>query len=79
VDAAVLVVAADDGVMPQTRDQLEILGYLGAETGFVVLSKVDLVDDETVELAEIEIAEEVHGTFLQDAPIIRFSALECQG
>ena len=79
VDAAVLVVAADDGVMPQTRDHLEILGYLGAEAGFVILSKADLVDDETLELAEIEIAEEVHGTFLQDAPIIRFSALECRG
>ena len=79
VDAVVLVVAADDGIMPQTSDHLEILEYLGTEAGFVVLSKADLVNDETMELAEIEIAEEVHGTFLQDAPIIRFSALECQG
>ena len=45
VDAAVLVVAADDGIMPQTREHLEILRFLGAETGFVVLSKADLVDD----------------------------------
>ena len=79
VDAAVLVVAADDGVMPQTREHVEILRFFGAETGFVVLSKADLVDEETLELAELEISELVEGTFLEKSPIIPFSAIDRRG
>jgi len=79
VDAAIMVVAADDGVMPQTREHLEILRFLGAETGFVVLSKVDLVDDETREMAELEIRELLAGTVLDTQPIIHFSALDFRG
>ena len=62
---AILVVAADDGVMPQTREHLEILDLFGAKTGFVVLSKADMVDRETLELAELEIRELVKGTVFQ--------------
>ena len=76
---AILVVASDDGVMPQTREHLEILALFGAKTGFVVLSKADMVDKETMELAELEIREVVGGTVFQGKPVIPFSALDRQG
>ena len=57
VDAFMLVVAADDGVMPQTREHLDILRILGVEQGIVALSKTDTVDEETVELAALEVEE----------------------
>lgn len=79
VDMAVLVVAADDGVMPQTREHLEILDFFGAKTGFVVLSKADMVDQETLQLAELEIRELTAGTIFQDSPVIPFSALDRRG
>ena len=79
VDMAVLVVAADDGVMPQTREHLEILDCFGAKTGFVVLSKSDVVDEETLQLAELEIRELVVGTIFQGKPIIPFSAVDRRG
>jgi selenocysteine-specific elongation factor len=79
VDMAILVVAADDGVMPQTLDHLEVLKVLKAESGFVVLNKTDLVDEETIELADLEIRETVQGTFLENKPIIPFSALDQRG
>jgi selenocysteine-specific elongation factor len=79
VDMAILVVASDDGVMPQTREHLEILDLFGAKTGFVVLSKADLVDRETLELAELEIREVVGGSVFQGKPVIPFSALDRQG
>jgi len=79
VDMAILVVAADDGVMPQTREHLEILDLFGAKTGFVVLSKADMVDMETLELAELEIKEVVRGTVFQGKPVIPFSALDQRG
>jgi selenocysteine-specific elongation factor len=79
VDMAILVVAADDGVMPQTREHLEILDLFGAKTGFVVLSKTDMVDRETLELAELEISEVVRGTVIQGKPVIPFSALDRRG
>ncbi|MBU1902662.1 MAG: selenocysteine-specific translation elongation factor, partial [Proteobacteria bacterium] len=79
VDAAVLVVAADDGVMPQTREHIEILRFFGAETGFVVLNKADLVDEETLDLAELEVRELLEGSFLENSPIIPFSAVDRRG
>ncbi len=79
VDMAILVVAADDGVMPQTREHIEILRFFGAETGFVVLSKADLVDEETLELAELEVRELLEGSFLENSPIIPFSAIDRRG
>ncbi|MBU2521880.1 MAG: selenocysteine-specific translation elongation factor [Proteobacteria bacterium] len=74
VDMAILVVAADDGVMPQTREHLSILNFFGVKSGLIVLSKADLVDNETIELAELEIRNEVEGTFLEQKPIIPFSS-----
>jgi selenocysteine-specific elongation factor len=74
VDLAILVVAADDGVMPHTRQHLEILHFFKASAGVVVLTKADLVDDETLDLAELEVNELLAGTFLEGCPIFRFSA-----
>ncbi len=74
VETALLVIAADDGVMPRTVEHLRILEFLGVEHGFTVLSKCDLVDEETVELAQLEIRETVAGTFLENQPILPYSA-----
>jgi len=74
VDLALLVVAADDSVMPQTREHLEILRLLGLRHGVIALTKTDLVDDTTREVAELEVRELVRGTFLEDAPIVPTSA-----
>jgi selenocysteine-specific elongation factor len=79
VDIAALVVAADDGIMPQTRDHLEILNYLKAKGGFIVLSKADMVDDETLAIAEIEIQDAVKGSFLESKPVIPFSSVDRRG
>ena len=79
VDMAVLVVAADDGIMPQTLEHLQILEFFNAKDGFVVLSKVDLVDDEILELAELEISETLEKSFLEGKPVIPFSALDRRG
>ncbi|MBW2089922.1 MAG: selenocysteine-specific translation elongation factor, partial [Deltaproteobacteria bacterium] len=73
------VVAADDGIMPQTLEHIEILNFLKTKTGFIVLSKADLVDDETLELAETEIREAVKGTFLEAKPVLPFSAIDQRG
>src|ERR1700758_160932 len=79
IDLAVLVVAADDSVMPQTREHLEILRLLGLRHGVIALTKCDLVDETTREVVELEIRELVHGSFLESAPIIRTSAHTGQG
>src|SRR4029077_9441274 len=73
------VVAADDSVMPQTREHLEILRLLGLRHGVVALTKADLVDDTTREVVELEIRELVQGSFLENAPIVRTSAHTGEG
>jgi len=79
IDLVVLVVAADDGVMPQTREHLSIMSLLGVKRGLVALNKVDLVDEEMVELAEEDVREAVEGTFLEGAPVFRMAAVQGQG
>src|SRR5438270_1469225 len=79
IDLAVLVVAADDSVMPQTREHLEILQLLGLHHGVVALTKCDLVDETTREVVELEIRDLVKGTFLEHAGIIRTSAQTGEG
>jgi selenocysteine-specific elongation factor len=79
IDLVVLVVAADDGVMPQTREHLSIMGLLGVQRGMICLTKIDLVEDELVELAEEDVRETVAGTFLDGAPIFRISAITGEG
>jgi selenocysteine-specific elongation factor len=79
IDLVVLVVAADDGVMPQTREHLSIMGLLGVSRGMIALTKIDAVDAEMVELAEEDVRETVAGTFLEDAPLFRVSAISGEG
>lgn len=79
MDLVMLVVAADEGIMPQTREHMDILGQLGIEKSILVLNKVDLVDEEWLELVEEEIREELDGTFLEGSPIAKVSAATGQG
>src|SRR5947207_4703301 len=74
IDLALLVIAADDSIMPQTREHLEILKLLGLKHGVIALTKCDLVDETTREVVELEIRDLVQGSFLESAPIIRTSA-----
>lgn len=74
VDLALLVVAADEGPMPQTREHLAILDLLDVPAGLVVLTKSDLVEDEYADLVEAELAETLAGTMLAGAPVVRVSA-----
>lgn len=69
LDGVILVIAANEGVMPQTREHLAILGLLGVTKGFVALTKCDLVDEETRDFAVLDVEETVAGTFLEGAPI----------
>ncbi len=80
IDAALFVVAADEGVMPQTREHLAILDILQINGGVIALTKIDLVpDQEWQDLIEEEIRQAVENTILEDAPILRVSAKNGQG
>ncbi len=79
IDVVMLVVAADDGVMPQTIEHVQIVRMLGVKRGVIVMNKVDLVDDDKRAYVEAEIRDCVAGTFLESAPIIRFSAKTGEG
>jgi selenocysteine-specific elongation factor len=74
IDAALLVIAADEGVMPQTREHLAILDLLQIKTGLVVLTKTDLVDTEWLDLVELDVRAALQGTTLQEAQAVRVSA-----
>jgi len=79
IDAALLVVAADEGIMPQTREHLAILDLLGVRRGVVALTKSDLVDEEWIELVREEVAEQLQPTTLAGAEIIPVSAYSGEG
>jgi selenocysteine-specific elongation factor len=80
IDAALLVIAADEGVMPQTREHLSILDLLQIPTGLIVLTKTDLAPDEGwLDLLETDIRATLTGTVLDDAPIVRVSAKNNSG
>ena len=79
IDLVMLVVAADDGVMPQTREHLSILELLGVQRGMVVITKIDLVDGDLLELVQLDVEETVQGTFLEGAPILPYSAMTKEG
>ena len=79
MDLVLLVVAADEGIMPQTREHMDILGLLGIKKSILVINKCDLVDEEWLELVEEEIQEELKGTFLEGAPVVKVSAATGQG
>ena len=79
IDAVVLVVAADESVMPQTREHFHICRLLGVPRGLVALTKCDAADAETQELAELEARELVAGSFLEGRPVVRVSARTGEG
>ncbi len=74
LDLVLLVIAADESIKPQTREHFEICRLLGVNRGVVALTKSDLVDDDTTELARLEIEDFLRGTFLENAPIVPVSA-----
>lgn len=76
VDIVLLVIAADEGVMPQTLEHLDICNLLGVGAGAVVLTKTDLVDPDWLELVKDDVAQSLQGSFLEGAPMFEFSALE---
>jgi len=79
IDIVAMVIAADEGVMPQTREHMEICTLLGVKHGLVVLTKTDLVDEEWLELALEDIREFTLGTFLENAPILPVSSATGRG
>ena len=80
MDAVLLVVAADEGVMPQTREHLNICNLLKIKTGLVAITRIDLVEDsDMVELCQEEVAELLEGTFLEGKPVIPVSATSGEG
>lgn len=79
IDLVLLVVAADEGVMPQTREHFEICRLLETKTGAIVLTKKDLVDEELLELVNLDVAELVENSFLENAPVVAVSARTGEG
>ena len=80
IDIAILVVAADDGIMPQTKEHLHILKLLGLKKGIIAITKTDLINDlDWIDLIELELRELVSDTFLKDSPIIRTSVEKNEG
>ncbi|MEP6719432.1 MAG: selenocysteine-specific translation elongation factor, partial [bacterium] len=74
IDAVALVIAADEGVMPQTREHFDICRLLGVNHGLIIITKTDLVEEEMLSLVREEVKELVAGSFLEEAPVISVSA-----
>ena len=74
IDFVLLVIAADEGVMPQTREHLDVCTLLGVQTGLVALTKTDMADPEWLELVQEDVSDYLQGTFLKDAPVVPVSA-----
>ncbi|MBU1105133.1 MAG: selenocysteine-specific translation elongation factor, partial [Candidatus Riflebacteria bacterium] len=79
IDFVLLVIAADSGVMPQTREHLQIMEILGITRGIVVITKSDLIDEDLLEICELDARELLDTTFLKNAPLIKVSAKTGQG
>ena len=79
IDLVALVIAADEGVMPQTREHLEICSLLKVKKGLVVITKIDLVEPDWLELVEEDVKEFLKGTFLENAPIVKVSSATKEG
>jgi selenocysteine-specific elongation factor len=79
IDMVVMTIAADEGVMPQTREHMEICSLLGIKHGLIALTKTDLVDDDLMELALEDISDYMHGTFLEEAPVVPVSSVTGEG
>ncbi|GBF10960.1 selenocysteine-specific translation elongation factor [Tepidibacillus sp. HK-1] len=79
IDLVLLVIAADEGIMPQTKEHMQIIELLGIEHGVIVLTKKDLIDDEFLQLVVEEVKETIEDTILKDAPIICVSSTTNEG
>ncbi len=79
IDLVLLIVAADEGVMPQTREHFDICRLLGIQNGLVVVTKKDMVDEELLDLVRLDVAELAEGSFLEDAPVIAVSSTDGEG
>ena len=79
IDIVALIIAADEGVMPQTKEHLEICQLLNIQYGIVVITKIDLVDEEWLELVREDVKEFLSGSFLENAPIIEVSSETGEG
>ncbi len=79
LDMVLFVVSADEGVMPQTVEHLDILSFLNIKNGIIVLTKCDTVDEEFIELVKEDIKEKVKGTFLEDVDIIEVDSISKRG
>lgn len=79
IDFVLMVIAADEGVMPQTREHLEICSILNIKVGMIALTKIDMVDDDLLELAIEDIKDFTQNTFLENAPIFPVSSLTGRG
>jgi selenocysteine-specific elongation factor len=79
IDLVALIIATDEGVMPQTREHLDICRLLGVKKGLIILTKIDLVDQDLLELVKEEVTEIVKDTFLKDAPILPVSSITREG
>ncbi len=79
IDLVVMVIAADEGIMPQTREHLQICTLLGIKKGFVALTKIDMVDQEWLTLVREDVREFLRGTFLEGAPVVPVSSLTGAG
>jgi selenocysteine-specific elongation factor len=79
IDLVMMVIAADEGIMPQTKEHLHICSLLGISKGIVALTKIDLVEKDWLELVKSEIIEFLQGTFLEGAPILPVSAIKQEG
>ena len=79
IDVVMLVIAADESVMPQTREHLEICSLLRIKQGLTVLTKIDATDPELVDLAEVEVHEYLKGSFLEHSPVVRVSSQTGEG
>lgn len=79
IDLVVLVVAADEGVMPQTKEHLDILGFLGIKAGIIAVTKVDRVEEEFIDLVKDDILGELEGTVFEDAPFMLVDSLSKKG
>ncbi|MGA2527226.1 MAG: selenocysteine-specific translation elongation factor [Smithellaceae bacterium] len=79
IDLVMMVIAADEGIMPQTKEHLHICSLLGISKGIIALTKIDLVEKDWLELVQSEISEFLRGSFLEGAPIVPVSALKEKG
>lgn len=79
IDLVLMVIAADEGIMPQTKEHLHICSLLGITRGLVALTKIDLVEKDWLDLVKSEITEFLQGSFLENAPIIPVSAIKQEG